>query len=208
MFDGQQLGEDVVGIVRGFMEREIAPLKAANEALQARVAELEARPAPEVLKGDPGEPGQPGSDGTDGKDGSDGRGVKELLIDREGNLIATMDNGEMKSLGPVVGKDGKRGKDGNDGLGFDDLDVNVLDDDRTIELAFRKGDEEKAFTFKWPTVIYRGVFKSGDTYEAGDAVTWGGHMWIAERSTAAKPDAPNEGWRLAVKRGRDGKDAK
>jgi hypothetical protein len=40
------------------MEREIAPLKAANEALMARIVELEARPAPEK-----GEPGERGADG-------------------------------------------------------------------------------------------------------------------------------------------------
>jgi integrin beta 3 len=62
----------------------------------------------------------------------------------------------------------------------------------------------KAFTLKWPTMIYRGVFKDGEQYEAGDAVTWGGHVWIAERATGAKPDQPDQGWRLAVKRGARG----
>jgi hypothetical protein len=258
MFDGQQLGETIVAQVKGFMEREIAPLKAANEALMARIVELEARPAPE--KGEPGErgadgvspepeaiaaallpaaeeivadavakavaalpapergekgeagergeSGAPGADGRDGADGADGRGVKDLLIDRDGNLVATMDDGEMKSLGPVVGKDGGCGADGRDGFGFDDLDVNVLDDDRTIEFAFRRGEEEKAFTLKWPTVIYRDVFKAGEQYAAGDAVTWGGSLWVAQRDTGEKPDTPDSGWKLAVKRGRDGKDAK
>jgi hypothetical protein len=147
-------------------------------------------PAPE--RGEKGEAGErgagaPGADGRDGTDGADGRGVKDLLIDRDGNLVATMDDGEMKSLGPVVGKDGDRGDDGRDGFGFDDLDVNVLDDDRTIEFAFRRGDEEKAFTLKWPTVIYRDVFKAGEQYAAGDAVTWGGSLWVAQRRPERSP---------------------
>lgn len=205
MFDGQQLGEDVVGIVRSFLEREVAPLKAENESLKARLAALEARPTPEKgEKGEPGTDGKDGANGSDGKDGADGRGVKDLLIDRDGNLVATLDDGSTKSLGPVCGKDGERGQDGKDGFGFDDMDACVLDDDRTIEFSFKRGDEEKCFTFKWPTVIYRGVWREED-YSAGDAVTWGGSVWIAEKDTAAKPDAPDGGWRLAVKKGRDGK---
>ena len=46
------------------------------------------------------------------------------------------------------------------------------------------------------------------TYVRGDAVTWGGSLWIAQKETSAKPDSPESGFRLAVKKGRDGKDAK
>lgn len=254
MFDGKAYGDGIVELVRGYVEREIAPLKAENEELKARLKAIENRPQPEKgeagergadgvspepeavaaallpvaeemisevvakavaelpppergekgEKGDAGEPGSDGKSGVDGKDGRDGRGVKDLLIDRDGQLVATMDDGEMKALGPVIGKDGEPGKDGRDGFGFDDMDVAVLEDDRTIELAFRRGEEEKAFTLKWPTVIYRGVWKEGD-YAAGDSVTWGGSLWIAEKDTSAKPDTAEGGWKLAVKKGRDGK---
>lgn len=208
MLDGQQLGEDIVEIVRGFMEREVAPLKAENTDLKERIAALEARPAPE--KGDPGLPGEKGEDGqhgTDGENGADGRGVRELLIDREGCLVATMDDGELKNLGPVAGKDGKRGKDGRDGFSLEDFDCRVLEDDRTIEFSFKSGDHEHIATLKWPTTIDRGVWKEGETYERGDAVTWAGSLWIAQEETTEKPDS-GKGFRLAVKRGRDGKDAR
>jgi hypothetical protein len=39
------------------------------------------------------------------KDGIDGADVADLLIDREGVLIATLSNGKTKALGPVLGKD-------------------------------------------------------------------------------------------------------
>ena len=255
MFDGQQLGEAIVAQVKGFMEREVAPLKAENEALKERIAALEARPAPEKgdagaagadgvspdpeeiaaafvpaaqeliaaevakavaalpppergEKGEPGERGEPGENGADGKDGADGVGLAGALIDRAGHLRVRMTNGTDHDLGPVIGKDGEPGKDGADGLGFDDMDACVLDDDRTIELSFRRGEEEKCFTFKWPTTIYRGVFQPEHEYDAGDAVTWAGSVWIAEQQTKAKPDTPDGGWKLAVKRGRDGRDAK
>jgi hypothetical protein len=119
-----------------------------------------------------------------------------------------MDDGEMKSLGPVVGKTATAALDGRDGFGFDDLDVNVLDDDRTIEFAFRRG-EEKAFTLKWPTVIYRDVFKAGEQYAAGDAVTWGGSFGIATtRRPERSPTRPRQRLEIGREAGRDGKDAK
>jgi len=174
------------------------------EAVAKAVAELP--PAEKGEPGERGEKGEQGEPGADGKDGSDGRGVKDLLIDREGNLVATMDDGEMKSLGLICGKDGERGADGRDGLGFEDMDACVLDDDRTIELSFRRGEEEKCFTFKWPTAIYRGVFSEGTDYQAGDMVTWGGSLWHCDTPTKDKPGT--DSWTLAAKKGRDGKDAK
>lgn len=204
MLDVDALSEMIAGVVADEVEKATAPL-------QARIAELEAR---DPVAGPPGEKGAAGERGKDGERGNDGRGVKELLIDRDGNLIATMDDGELQSLGPVVGKDGgdgkdgKKGKDGRDGFSLEDFDCRVLDDDRTLELSFRSGEHEHIATLKWPTVIDRGVYKAGETYDPGDAVSWGGSLWVAQKETDAKPDTADSGWRLAVKRGRDGKDAK
>lgn len=209
MFDGEAFGKDVVEFVKGYLEREVEPLKAENVELKARLAALEARPAPE--KGDPGEKGVDGKDGSDGNPGADGRGIKELLIDRNGELVATMDDGEMKTLGPVIGKDGspgEHGKDGRDGIALDSFEAIVLDDDRTIELKFVSGEIERVASFKWPQPLDCGVYKAGEQYERGDMVTWGGSLWLAQRATDAKPDTADSGWRLACKKGRDGKDAK
>jgi hypothetical protein len=129
-------------------------------------------------------------------------------VSRDGHLIATLSDGTTRDFGEIIGKDGASGKDGRDGFGFDDMDACVLDDDRTIELSFKRGEEEKAFTFKWPTVIDRGVWSEAGEYERGDGATWGGCFWIAQRDKPGKPDTKDSGWRLAVKKGRDGKDAK
>lgn len=256
MFDGQQLGETIVAQVKGFMEREIAPLKAENAELKARLKAIEDRPLPE--KGEPGDrgadgvspdpeavmaslvpfaeamvaekvaaavaaippaekgekgesgdagpQGAPGRDGADGKDGTDGRGVKDLLIDREGQLVATMSDGEMKVLGPVVGSDGKRGKDGRDGFDLTSFETVVLDDDRTVEFKFISGEHEHIATMKWPNAIYRGVFKDGEEYDRGDMATWAGSLWHCDVPTKEKPGT--ESWTLACKKGRDGKDAR
>src|SRR5690349_15003160 len=164
--DADALAEMLAPIIADEVTRAVEPLL-------SRIAELEARkpePGPTGEKGEPGERGEKGEAGADGSNGRDGAGIVDGFINREGHLIATLSDGTTKDFGEIVGKDGRDGepgKDGRDGFGFDDMDVAVLDDDRTIELAFRRDGEEKAFTLKWPTMIYRGVFKDGEQYDAG-----------------------------------------
>jgi hypothetical protein len=98
------------------------------------------------------------------------------------------------------------GPPGKDGFSLEDFDCQVLDDDRTIQFSFKSGEHEHIATMKWPTVIYRNVFKEGEQYETGDMVTWGGSLWHCDKATTSKPGT--EDWTLACKRGRDGKDAK
>lgn len=143
----------------------------------------------------------------DGESGKDGRGVKDLIIDRNGQLVATMDDGEMKTLGVVIGKNGDDGQPGRDGFNLDDFDCEVVDE-RTINLKFVRGDTCHSYELVFPVPVYQGVFKEGVTYSAGDICTWGGSAWSAKRETSDKPDMPDSGWQLAVKRGRDGKDFK
>ena len=205
MLDVDALAEMMAGIIEEHVTKAVEPLN-------ARIAELEARkpekgePGEKGEKGDAGERGADGKDGRDGADGKDGAGIIDGFVSRGGHLIATLSDGTTRDFGEIVGKDGKDGEPGKDGLGFDDMDACVLDDDRTIELSFRRGDEEKCFTFKWPTVIYREVFKEGTQYERGDMVTWAGSLWHCDKATTAKPGT--EDWTLAAKKGRDGKDAK
>lgn len=99
------------------------------------------------------------------------------------------------------------GEDGDDGLGFEDLQV-AFDGERSVVLRFSRGETVKEFPLTLPAVIDRGVFKEGGTYARGDGVTWGGSFWIAQDETKSKPDAADGGWRLAVKKGRDGKDGR
>lgn len=147
----------------------------------------------------------------------DGVGLAGALIDREGQLVVTMTDGSSKALGVVVGKDvdidavGEmvraevakipHPKDGVDGLGFDDLDV--VDVDGDCVLRFSRGDLVKDFVL--PVTTYRGVWTE-KSYRKGSGVTWAGSYWIAERDTKGKPDTQDSGWRLAVKKGRNGTD--
>lgn len=230
-FDGKAFGAEVVSVVRNYIDAVVTPLISRLDAIERRAAEKGERgekgdagpagpqgergePGPagdtgpqgerglQGLQGERGEPGQKGDPGLNGKDGLD---AVEFMIDLRGNLIATLSNGTTKDLGRINGNDGKDGADGSDGLGFDDLSV-LHDGERSFTFRFSKGDEIKDFQFKLPFVLDKGTYKAGTTYERGDGVSWAGCFWIAQSDTSEKPDT-GQGWRLAVKRGRDGKDA-
>jgi hypothetical protein len=148
----------------------------------------------------------------------DGIGLAGALIDREGHLVVTLTDGSTKTLGVVVGKDVELTavaemvrsevakipvpKDGSDGVGFDNMDVIEIDGD--VMLRFTRGDTVKDFIVPVPTD--RGIWTERK-FKKGAGVTWAGSFWIAQKDTAAKPDTPDSGWRLAVKRGRDGASA-
>lgn len=53
---------------------------------------------------------------------------------------------------------------------------------------------------------YEGTWAEDRPYGRGKFVTHGGSLWFAERATASKPGTENSGWKLAVKRGKDGRD--
>lgn len=255
MFDGVAFGKEMVGIVRGHVERSLAPLLSRLDALESLepvkgldgingkdgadgkdadpytvaqivaeevakavgalpapqdgkslsaddmrplIAELVSAAVSDAVKSIP--PAKDGRDGIDGKDGLDA--VTPIL--KDGVLLFTMSDGSIKEVGRIDGKDGAPGSDGLDGLGFDDLAAEY-DGERGIVLRFVRGEQTKEFTFTMPVVIDRGVWVEGKEYAAGDAVTWAGSVWIAQKGTNEKPDG-GDGWRLSVKRGRDGKD--
>lgn len=159
--------------------------------------------------GEQGPPGERGEQGPVGEKGEPGERGETGTAGEKGDRGERGEIGAPGEAGPR-GEKGLDGKDGRDGFQLADFDARVLDDDRTIELSFSDGVNSNIATLKWPTVIDRGVFKADrdEPYQAGDGVTWGGSFWIAQQETKAKPDSAESGWRLAVKKGRDGKDAK
>ena len=59
-----------------------------------------------------------------------------------------------------------------------------------------------------PALSYEGVFAPGREYVPHESVTWGGNMYVAMENTSKKPDGPDSGWKLAVRRGRDARNAR
>jgi hypothetical protein len=154
--------------------------------VNARLAALDAKE-----KGLDGQPGPQGPQGVPGRDGRDGAAG---LAGKDG----------------VDGLAGKDGRDGLDGLGFDDMQVKLDADGRTVvfELTRADGDkiQRKSFPITFPVVLDRGVYRADMQYEKGDSVTWAGALWIAQAKTMdQKPGEGQTNWRLAVKAGREGR---
>lgn len=223
--DLQRAFDEGFEAVKSYVDRSMNALEKRVEEMSAQIEKLLSQPQPVSVKsilidrenhlivtfsnGDASDLGLVvGKNGEDGNPGIDGLGVKGLFRGEGGVLVATMSDGTVKELGQFVGKDGengKPGKDGTDGVGFDDLSVGY-DGEKTVTLSFSKGDQIKEFSFVLPVVIDRGVFTEGKEYQPGDGVTWAGSFWIAQNNTSDKPDSYIKSWRLAVKKGRDGKD--
>lgn len=136
-----------------------------------------------ALSREPGPEGKPGRPGEKGEEGPEGRGLKG-------------DKGDP----------GQKGDPGKDGFSLDDFQAASDDDGRTIKLTFSGGGITKTSEIKTAIVLDRGVWREG-TFAKGDGVSYGGQFWIARKDTTEKPDFVEGGsWRLAVKKGRDGKD--
>lgn len=98
-------------------------------------------------------------------------------------------------------------KDGRDGVGWDDMQVEH-DGKRMVSFKFIKDGEVRHITsIVIPCVIDAGFYQEGMEVQKGDGLTFGGSYWIAQKDTNTKPEIGNPDYRLAVKKGRDGKNA-
>jgi hypothetical protein len=101
--------------------------------------------------------------------------------------------------------DGKDGKDGRDAFDLKDFRVEQKSA-RDIVLVFERGEEKVEHALHFDVVLDAGPYKTDQSYQKGDAVTFGGGLWIAQQDTSEKPQTPGStAWRLGVRRGTDGK---
>lgn len=191
---------EVFGALMGDLIREaVAPL-------QARITELEKQiaAAPTEIKGLDGKDGQDGKDGVNGEKGADGAGIADLMIDREGGLVATFTDGRMKNLGVVMGKDGRDGKDGADGISFDSFDMEYLPDTHEVHIKAVCAGRSKELRFPAGGIRPGGYWREGTKAQAGEAWVHDGSTYIAMHATTNKPEAKSDDWIIAARRGRDG----
>jgi integrin beta 3 len=192
-------------------EGSAANAEAALVALDARLGAIEGRTLVETLidrqgslmltfaDGSSQRVGEVvGRDGIDGKDGVDG---KDGIDGKDGVGKDGVDGAPGRD-----GVDGKDGAPGPAGLGFDDLDVELGEDGRALRLKFVRDGQAEVFELDVPVMIYRGVYKPDTDYVRGDAVTFGGSVFVCDEPTQARPETSGAPWTLAVKHGRDGKD--
>ncbi len=97
-------------------------------------------------------------------------------------------------------------KDGRDALPLESFDLALGEDGRTVTVKMQAGDALLEKSVKIASVIDRGVFSAEKSYEKGDGTTYGGCYWIAQKDAPEGVPGGSADWRLAVKKGRDGKD--
>lgn len=98
-------------------------------------------------------------------------------------------------------------KDGRDALPLDSFDLTLGEDGRTVTVKMQAGETVIEKSVKIAAVVDRGVFsKEHDDYERGDGTTYGGCYWIAQKDAPEGVPGGSADWRMAVKKGRDGKD--
>lgn len=88
------------------------------------------------------------------------------------------------------------------------VDFEVTTEKGELLLSFTHG--ERTVQRKVPLGVgieYRGVYDREEDYETGNFVTHKGSMWYAQQKPTGEPGKDHDGWKLAVKCGRDGKDA-
>jgi integrin beta 3 len=199
---------------RGF-ESVKAYVDAELGSLAARLAELEARP---LEKGDPGATGEQGLAGAPGASGEPGPTGPPGPPGAAGARGADGAQGLPGAAG-TRGEKGDTGRDGRDAgdlalIGsyiveqvkaeiasvFERAAITSADLGRTLnaELA------GKSHEIKTAIPLDAGVWTERP-YVAGDTVSHGGSMFIAQQETTEKP-GKSDHWRLAVKRGVDGRD--
>lgn len=98
-------------------------------------------------------------------------------------------------------------KDGRDAIPLESFDLTLSEDGRTLTVKMQAADGVVEKSIRVASIIDRGIYKAAGDYEKGDAVTHGGCLWIAQQDAPeGAPGMGGKGWRLAVKKGRDGKD--
>lgn len=176
--DGRD-GKDGLSLVEAMIDSEGVLVHTFSDGTVKRLSRVVGKDGSEGEAGKDGRDGKDGANGLDGKDGAPGLNGKD-------------------------GADGLHGKDGKDGINgtFGD-DLNVVKDGRYTK--WMKGDIEVGRT-KSKEMLYQNVWKSEETYDEGDVVTWGGSMWHSNKDeNTEKPGNGSDAWTLCAKRGNDGK---
>lgn len=197
--DGKDGSSITMQDVRPLIDEAVKSIR--DESRQAVEVAIKAIPTPKD-----GRDGRDGKDGVDGKDGApgekgaDGIGMAGSMIDRDGNLLVTMTNGEVKNLGAVVGKDGR---DGVDGIGLDSFDLEYLEETHEIRIKAACAGRVKEVKFTAGGIRPGGYWREGTKAKAGEVYTHDGTSYVAKCDTLSKPDGKGD-WVILSRKGRDG----
>jgi hypothetical protein len=180
-------------------------------------------PGPQGPPGIPGPPGQTGEKGIDGRDGREGEPGRDAVqidvlpsIDAarryQRGVYATHAGGLVRSFRAT---DPLGAGDNLDACGWHvvvngiaDISIEQIDERRfAVKTVTTEGAQiQRNVTIPFP--LDRGVYREANVYERGDTVSFGGSMWIAQKDAPEGKPGTTSDWRLAVKKGRDGADAR
>lgn len=196
MFDPEKFGE-AMGLA---IKEATAPLLKQIEDLQRKLGSLEGQIVVGV-NGERGPEGMAGPPGERGEKGADGLGLAGAMIDRDGALLVTLTNGEVKSLGKVVGKDGS---DGKDGLSLEDFQLEYLPESHEINVKAVCNGRTKELRYPAGGIRPAGYWRENTKAVPGEAWVNGGSLWICMKATQAQPATNSDAWIIAARAGRDG----
>jgi hypothetical protein len=138
----------------------------------------------------------------DGRDGKDGESITpedvQPLVEAEvSRRLLEIERRATEVAQRAVDKAPKP-KDGADGFTPDDLEISL--EDRTLTITLCAGERRVQRQVHLPgMMVYRGVYAPGKAYAQGDAVTYGGSVWVAKRDTGQPPKGAGDDWQLGVK---------
>ncbi len=229
------LAKGMAPVVIEMINGAVAPLVARLAVLEARPIEKgdagpqgqDGQPGPQGQQGLPGPQGELGPEGPPGAPGSPGAAGEPGPQGLPGPVGERGQQGPAGERGPpgAQGQPGDRGEKGDPGRdGRDAADLALLRSYIVERVAAEISDVFKASSFtsadggrtlnaalggtsheiKTEIPLDAGVWTER-AYVAGDTVSHGGSMFIAQVATTAKPGKSDD-WRLAVKRGADGRD--
>ena len=208
--------EFLADLIDRFFDAAIAPFAARLAALESRPAPQDGksvtvddvRPMVEALLDERVKALPPPKDGTsvtidevlEALEPRVEAAIAKVMLDVERRAQGVLERAVERMPKP------KDGIDGKDGFSLDDLQIED-DGEGTVTLRFVRGDLVRERTFRVPSFSDRGVFREGDAYHKGDGVTFGGSFWIAQKDAPEGKPGNSPDWRLAVKKGRDGRDS-
>lgn len=151
---------------------------------------------------------QPGIDGRDGKDGVDGKDAIQIEILPDIDMEKSYPRGTFAQHngGVIRAWQQTQGEKGWETVwnGVSRVEIEQSDARKAVIALYMTDGSKVEKTFNFPGMIYKGVYRAGDTYNQGDTATFGGSLWYCDTDTDEKPGV-GKCWVLCAKKGRDGK---
>lgn len=157
-------------------------------------------------------------DGKDGRDGVDGKSfsideatavIERAIEARQSAWALDFERRAQELFQRAIERipAPKDGKDGRDAIDVEGFDMSL--DGRDLTVSLKRGDAVIASkSIRVPGFEDRGVYRDTEQYEKGDGVSFGGSFFIAQKDYPEGKPEQSRDWRLAIKKGRDGKDGR